>query len=107
VKRNFLAYPKKIQACFDILKQLDTKESVMPISLNLGTIDIENKEVANFIQNKSIDEIKSMIVDFISHQVKVISNKPAPKKEKWAKVADEMHGTMSHNTVEYLRGLAQ
>ena len=75
----------------------------MPISINLGTIDIENKEVANFIQNKSIDEIKSMIVDFLSHQVKVISNKPVPKRGKWAKVADEMHGTMSRNTVEYLR----
>jgi hypothetical protein len=34
----------------------------MQVALNIGTINIHDKEVAKFIQNKSIDEIKSMIV---------------------------------------------
>lgn len=75
----------------------------MQIALDIGTINIQNQEVAKFIQNKSIDEIKSIITDFLNNQVKTISNKPIEKKGKWAKVADEMRGTMSQNTVEYLK----
>ena len=79
----------------------------MQVALNLGTINITNQEVAKFIQNKSIDEIKSMITDFLNNQVKLISNKPTKKKGKWAKVADEMRGTMSSDTVEYLKNCSQ
>jgi hypothetical protein len=77
------------------------------VALNLGTINITNQEVAKFIQNKSIDEIKSMITDFLNNQVNLISNKPSKKKGKWAKVADEMRGTMSNDTVEYLKTCSQ
>jgi hypothetical protein len=45
----------------------------MPVALNLGTIDIHDQEVAKFIQNKSLDEIKSMIVELLRNQIK--SNK--------------------------------
>ncbi len=71
----------------------------MQLALNIGTINIQNQEVAKFIQNKSIDEIKSMITEFLNNQVKIISNKPTRKKGKWAKVADEMRGTMSPSTL--------
>ncbi len=77
------------------------------VALNLGTINITNQEVAKFIQNKSIDEIKSMITDFLNNQVNTISNKSSKKNSKWAKVADEMRGTMSNSTIEYLKNCSQ
>ncbi len=79
----------------------------MQVSLNLGTININDQEVAKFIQNKSIDEIKSMITHFLTNQANLISNKPTQKKGKWEKVADEMRGTMSSDTVEYLKSCSQ
>jgi hypothetical protein len=79
----------------------------MQLALDIGTINIKNQEVAKFIQNKSIDEIKNMITDFLNNQVKIISNTPTRKKGKWAKVADEMRGTMSPSTVEYLKECSQ
>ena len=79
----------------------------MQVALNLGTINITNQEVVKFIQNGSIDEIKSMITDFLNNQVNLISNKPTKKKGKWAKVADEMRGTMSSDTVDYLKNCSQ
>ena len=79
----------------------------MQVALNLGTINITNQEVAKFIQNRSIDEIKSMITDFLTNQANLISTKPTEKKGKWAKVADEMRGTMSTDTVEYLKSCSQ
>ena len=41
----------------------------MQISLNLGKVDINDIEVANFIQNKSIDEIKTLFVNLLKNQV--------------------------------------
>ena len=79
----------------------------MQVALNLGTINITNQEVVKFIQNGSIDEIKSMITDFLNNQVNLVSNKPTKKKGKWAKVADEMRGTMSSDTVDYLKNCSQ
>ena len=79
----------------------------MQLALDIGTINIQNQEVAKFIQSKSIDEIKSMITDFLNNQVEIISNKPIRKKGKWARVADEMRGTMSPNTIEYLNECSQ
>ena len=58
----------------------------MQLALNIGTINIQNQEVAKFIQNKSIDEIKSMITDFLNNQVKIISKKPIQKKENGQKL---------------------
>ena len=79
----------------------------MQVALNLGTINITNQEVAKFIQNGRIDEIKSMITDFLNNQVNLVSNKATKKKGKWAKVSDEMRGTMSSDTVEYLKNCSQ
>jgi hypothetical protein len=52
----------------------------MQVALDIGTINIQNQEVAKFIQNKSIDEIKNMFTDFLNNQVKIISKKPIRKK---------------------------
>ena len=52
----------------------------MQVALNLGTINITNQEVAKFIQNRSVDEIKSMITDFLTNQANLISNQPSKKK---------------------------
>ena len=79
----------------------------MQVTLNLGTINITNQEVAKFVQNRSISEIKSLITDFLTNQANLISNKPTKEKGKWAKVADEMRGTMSSDTVEYLKTCSQ
>jgi len=69
----------------------------MQLALNLGTINITNQEVAKFIQNRSIDEIKSMITDFLTNQANLISNKPTQKKGKWAKVADERYNEQRYS----------
>jgi hypothetical protein len=79
----------------------------MQLSLDIGTINIKNQEVARFVQNKSIDEIKAMITDFLSTQAKSTSTKSLQTKGKWAKVADEMRGTLSDDTVEYLKDCSQ
>jgi len=47
----------------------------MQISLNLGTIDITDIEVANFIQNKSIDEIKALFVNLLKNQIGTHQNR--------------------------------
>ena len=37
----------------------------MQLALDIGTINIQNQEIARFIQNKSIEEIKSLFIDFL------------------------------------------
>ena len=41
----------------------------MQVALNLGTININDQEVARFIQNKNIDEIKVLFVNFLKNQI--------------------------------------
>jgi len=41
----------------------------MQIALNFGTININDQEVARFIQNKNIDEIKALFVNFLKNQI--------------------------------------
>ncbi len=40
----------------------------MKLALDLGTISINDQEVAMFIQNKNIDEIKALFVNFLKKQ---------------------------------------
>ena len=76
----------------------------MQVSLNLGTININDKEVANFIQNKSVDEIKSMIVDFLKNQVKVETPQKTTKpKGKWGAFADRMSGLTTPEITEHIK----
>ena len=41
----------------------------MQEALNLGTIQINDQEVARFIRNKNIDEIKTLFVNFLKNQI--------------------------------------
>jgi len=41
----------------------------MKVALNLGIVDINDKEVARFIQNKNVEEIKALFVNFLKNQV--------------------------------------
>jgi hypothetical protein len=39
------------------------------MALNLGTIDINDQEIARFIQTQNIDEIKALFVRFLKNQI--------------------------------------
>ncbi len=41
----------------------------MQVALNIGTININDQEVARFIQNKNVDEIKALFVNFLKNQI--------------------------------------
>ena len=73
----------------------------MQVSLNLGTININDQEVAKFIQNKSIDEIKSMIVELLKSQIK--TDTPQKPKGKWGAFADRMSGLTTPEITEHIQ----
>ncbi|HIP51370.1 MAG TPA: hypothetical protein EYG94_04695 [Campylobacterales bacterium] len=72
----------------------------MQVALNLGTININDQEVAEFIQNKSIDEIKSMIVELLKSQIK--TDIPKNPKGKWGAFADRMSGLTTPEITEHI-----
>ena len=41
----------------------------MQVALNFGTINIDDHEVAKFVQNKNSDEIKTLFVNFLKKQI--------------------------------------
>ena len=41
----------------------------MQVSLNFGTANVNDQEVAMFIQNKNIDEMKVLFLNFIKNQI--------------------------------------
>jgi len=41
----------------------------MQVALNFGTININDQEVARFIQNKNIDKIKVLFLNFLKNQI--------------------------------------
>ncbi len=75
----------------------------MQVSLNLGTVNITNQEVVKFIQNGSIDELKSIITDFLNNQVNLVSNKPTKPKGKWGAFADRMSGLTTPEITEHIQ----
>ena len=70
----------------------------MQIALNLGVINIRDQEVAKFIQNKSIDEIRSIIIELLKKQVK----RDIPKKGKWGAFANRMSGLTTPEITEHI-----
>ena len=77
----------------------------MQVALNLGTININDQEVAKFIQNKSIDEIKSMIVELLKSQIK--TDTPQKPKGKWGAFADRMSGLTTPEITEHIQQTSQ
>ena len=74
----------------------------MQVALDIGTIDIQNKEVAKFIQNKSMDELKKMFTDFLNTQVNA-SQQSTKKKGKWGAFADRMSGLTTPEITEHIQ----
>lgn len=74
----------------------------MQLALDIGTINIQNQEVAKFIQNKSIDEIKKMFTDFLNNQVNA-SAKITKPKGKWGAFADRMSGLTTPEITEHIQ----
>ena len=71
----------------------------MQVALDMGTINIDNKEVANFIQNKSTDELKILFVNFLTKQLESSPKKP---KHKWTEFGTKMSGLISEKTTDEL-----
>ncbi len=71
----------------------------MQIALDMGTINIDNKEVANFIQNKSADELKILFINFLTMQ---LENSPPKPKHKWAEFGIKMSGLINEKTADEL-----
>ncbi len=75
----------------------------MALSLDIGTITIRDENAVHFIQGKTLTEIKSIIVDMLTTpHVQSAFRGHSDARGKWAEVADQMRGTLSHETVEYL-----
>jgi len=72
----------------------------MQVALNIGTINIQNQDVAKFIQNKSIEEIKTLFLNFLTKEVNIVQQKP---KHKWAEFGKKMNGRISEKTAEELK----
>ena len=71
----------------------------MQVALDMGTINIDNKEVANFIRSKNTDELKNLFLNFITNQLDSNSDK---SKNKWAEFGTKMSGLISERTVDEL-----
>ena len=41
----------------------------MPVTLNLGAIEIDDQEVVKFLQKQNMDEIRKMFVGFLKSQI--------------------------------------
>ena len=72
----------------------------MQLALDIGTINIKNQEIARFIQNKSIEEIKSLFIDFLKKEFIKTETK---EKSKWGEFATKMRGSFTPEMVEHLK----
>lgn len=75
-------------------------ESIMQISLDIGTINIQNNDIAKFIQNKSVEEIKALFLNFLTKEVGTVQEKP---QHKWAEFGDKMSGLINEKTAQELK----
>ena len=75
----------------------------MQLSLEIGTIDIRDREVVSFIQNKSVDEIKDLIIEFFRNQ----AYKPTLQKGKWGAFADRMSGLTTPEITAHIQKISQ
>jgi hypothetical protein len=70
-------------------------------NFKMGTIQIDSPKAEMIIKTTSVDEIKAMFIAFLESDM--VPTPTKRKKGKWAKVADEFRGTMSHSTSNYLQ----
>lgn len=72
----------------------------MQVALNIGTINIQNSDIAKFLQNKSIEEIKALFLSFLTKEVEIVQQKP---QHKWAEFGDKMSGLINEKTAGELK----
>jgi hypothetical protein len=41
----------------------------MQVAFDIGTINIQNQDVVKFIQNKSLEEVKALFLNFLTKEV--------------------------------------
>jgi len=70
-------------------------------SLKMGTIQIDSPKAEMIISNTPVEEIKTLFIAFLESDF--ISKASKRKKGKWAKVVNEIKGTMSPSTSDYLQ----
>jgi len=68
-------------------------------TVQIGNIDISNPQLEQFLEGKSIDEIKSLFINFLNNQ---LDSEPVKPKHKWAEFADKMSGLIQEDTAESL-----
>ncbi|MEA2028750.1 MAG: hypothetical protein U9N49_07220 [Campylobacterota bacterium] len=67
-------------------------------TIDLGSVTVDNSQILNF----STDEIKASVKKFLEEEF--LKREPKMTKQgKWARVADEIRGTMSQSTSDYLQ----
>jgi uncharacterized protein YehS (DUF1456 family) len=72
----------------------------MQIALDIGTINIQNQDIAKFIQNKSIEEIKALFLNFLTKEIEIVQSKP---QHKWAEFGEKMNGLINQETAKELK----
>lgn len=76
----------------------------MRVALDMGTINIDNKEVAHFIENKSADELKILFINFL---IKQLESSPKKPKHKWSEFGIKMSGLTSEKTADELNRISK
>ncbi len=79
----------------------------MQVALNLGTIDINDQEVAQFIQNKNVDEIKALFVNFLKKQTTTHPHRTGDSLDNRLKNLKVIHPEKSRRVREALGSLNQ
>jgi len=72
----------------------------MPLTLKIGTIDIQNRDIAHFVQNKSIEEIRELFVKFLKKQTEVSEDRSG---NKWEEFGNKMRGRITEETADSLK----
>jgi len=71
-------------------------------TLNIGDIIIENSQLAKNIKTYSVEDIKSLFIDFLNREFLTIQNR-VQKKSKWGEFADKIGGSFTPEMVENLK----
>ena len=72
----------------------------MPLTLKIGTIDIQNQDIAHFVRNKSIEEIRELFVKFLKKQTEASEDRSG---NRWEEFANKMSGRITEETVNSLK----
>ena len=72
----------------------------MPLTLKIGTIDIQNRDIAHFVQNKSIEEIRELFVNFLKKQTEISEDRSG---NRWEEFGNKMRGRITEETADSLK----